>query len=482
MPVVYRVGKYCLSALLIFMSLYWMAAVVVTGWVFLKFMGLSGLFGFLWLAALFLPLLGGVLYTRRKLVLFGTEQATGWFLVLCCFFLYLIFLVAVCCFSPQQMVSDFSKAQQCLESGRIMTLHNPAFKHWCNYEVLLSACGVLFYPTLLTGQLLNIVCISLAVYPVFRMIARMTDQCTATVISLAMIVYPTNLLFGTFLVQDFVFAALAVWGMYAFLAAMDNPRLVMKTTLVLSAAFFWAVAQTLKPIIPVVLVALAGGIMLICLAKEKVRGFFKRSCTVFFALMLFFVFFNKLIGGGMLTFYEHSPSRGYSLVPWKALLVGLDVKNEGRYSEDAAKTRAMTSDEAREICLRRIKEDYRSYPVLFAKKTIRLHCCDKWALGWFESSTTGNGAILPAAVVYSGHFAFVVLIAISILYSTIIWLRRKTLDFGFLLSILIVFGFTALLCLVETQGRYRTAFYPMYFISMSYGVAALRSVKGLKCF
>lgn len=481
-----RFIRYSIGLILAVMVLYWSAVACIATGFYLKLNGVWGLVGF----SSYVAFVGGVSFwaiaLRKRCLKNAKSSQLAWGMAIVAFVVQIVFIVIVRTWFGQSMISDFTRAQQCLESGRVMTLHHPMFKYWVNYEMILSLLGSLTVPSLWVGQLLNAVCIALSVYPIYRIADSIAGKDVGIVVSALSIFYPTNLMYGTILTQEYICAALIVWGVYLLLKAFESEALkrvdVVNGCL---AAIVLSAAELVKPVVPIVWAGLIVSLLF------RIGTFANKKWPVMCVAKLFFVIFAmyiisyksfSVLDGYLIERVSSQKCPAQSAVPWKQLLIGLDVESRGVYTTELAQGYNLSDAEARERCIAKMKRNIGRLPHLVGEKMIRLHWSDRWASNWFLQTLKRTSDCDLSAFAQAGFLinVFMILLSASTILCT--YWKRALIDMRDVFPLVILFGFTMLIGFLEMQCRYRTSIYPVYFLSMALGLEfALKRLSRLCC-
>jgi len=393
------------------------------------------------------------------------------FLLMACVFVVQVAVIRIMGFGTgQKMVSDYALAQAALEAGKVSCGHPVGVAYWHDYEILLSVLGMIFGPHLLTGQIVNALCVTLVVFPVYKLARRTCGGWLATLIVMLMGFSPVYLVYATMLTSEFLGATALLYALLALDVLMFNPggakRLLWHSVL---CGVLLAISEMFKPLA----ILFLGG-MVVCAAMTWLCGCRSKRSLVRLLLVCFLVFvaFGKakevLSAVCDSTAGEAARSSATGVVPWRGLVVGLNQASRGMWSaEISGLAHSMTDEQAREFVINRARAEYRDYPHLFGEKFKILYATDSW-MGFWHNQTTGG--TLPPVVsrVRDGGYLAAQWLFFAAAIGFLLFRGREWKDvFPVFFSALIVISFTLVIMVLEVQERYRVSVYPFYFLSLA---------------
>ena len=132
---------------------------------------------------------------------------------------------------------------------------------------------------------------------------------------------------------------------------------------------------------------------------------------------------------------------------WK-FLEGLNIESQGRYSEEDASIYATSEEKTKEELVKRIKEDWQQYPILFLKKIkiLWFNSDLSWQLGYIKDQ---DKILLPTAI----NQVFIYFFIIMSLFSSIT-LFKKNYKKEQILIILILLVYFGVYLGIEVMPRY----------------------------
>ena len=387
----------------------------------------------------------------------------------------------------QAMVSDFKAAQHCVEAGIPKIWHVGMASHWKIYELLISFIGSVTHPSLLTAQLINSVCISAVIYPVYKIAFRISGTHVAILVSTFLAFSPTILLYGSFLTSEFLCATFMMYAFYVCtLIKIDSSSFIRKNILfIFGAAILLVIADFFKPLGVIFIGAsIMYGILFLILWCRDWR----------------YVVRMLIIGCIFITVYKISqrefrvvierlcPEEGQiqyrTGVHWYGLMVGLSG-DSGVYTAEISKfAQSLTPEESKKYLIKQIKCEWRKMPKLFAKKFARLYWSDRWVCGWLAQTIESFHGVRPClltGLTVGWYFNVVLFFGAGIFGVVVMCLKRQGGVGAGVFSLLVILGFTILILLIEVQARYRMSVYPFYFAILPYA-AKLKSFTGTKDF
>lgn len=378
--------------------------------------------------------------------------------------------------NDQCMTSDFASAQKCLESGSVCVIHPWRVRYWCHYEFVLSVLGVCFGPHLWVGQLLNAVMISLSVVPIYWLVNRISNRMVATFISLLWAFSPALLLYGTILTGEFLGVFFLLIGFCGLISMEDDRPLLARLALGIGAGVCLAISQAFKPVAIILIIAFAVAEGVTYVRCDTSSG--KRLLAAFVRLVAIYLVLKMttaLIAFGMAVVFPDSQTMaGRHPSAVKLLAVGLNAEHDGAWSTQNDVINAMSKEESREFLIRMLRRQGMQTPVLVVKKFVRLYQSDNWVKSWLAYSFRNGPSRSVEWLVDVGVVQQKLCFLLGAGFLLFGW-WRKSLGLELATAVFIVVGFTALLLLIEFQGRYRMSIFPFYYLIMAYGLSRFQA-------
>ena len=378
---------------------------------------------------------------------------------------------------------DSRAALRAIQSGKICFMHKVLFPYWCNYEILLSALGIVFQPKIFVGQVLNALCCVSVIPPLYKISEKIGGRGIARFAALLVGMSPAIMLYSTMLTSEFLSAALLFYGFYFLCVALRHRDL---RAAVLPAAIgggLVGLSHLFKSITSLFLAAFAV-VLLVAWLEQMRRSRAWRLCVVG-GLVVVSSMATRMVGQTSLAAVAQEPRLVDACDQWSPLLcelvMGLNVATDGIFDGNLAmKYLKMDEPQRKRFAASVFKRDWRKYPKLMVRKFVNLHGSHMRPGGTVSSFTltfrdwplVKRGRNLTPAWVWpftdcgTMLFRFVFLLgALGLLMS-----RRRGFEFcmpGFFAA-LFVLAFAAVEQLIEGHGRYKTAVYPFYFMIVPY--------------
>ena len=454
-----RIFMYCVVALCVVMAsvFLWEAYSAVSRCKWGHFISFSSVTG----QALFVAFLSAMLYYVTR----GRRWLIILLIMLACLLLNLIAIRLTHSLYVQTMVSDPLNVEVSIKAPNVKCLHMPMFFYWCNYELLCSCLGKIFFRDIQVAQYLNAVCTTAAVYPVFRLSEKVAGIGVAIFVALLMGLSPIISVFETILIGDFIAASAYAYALYFFMRAAEGSRFSDKIRDSAVSGVFLGLAQLIKPI------AIIFIMMMLAMALINILRQGRKSLLVWLALlaMLFgvYVFVGK--GGQDALIEVAKPLRiNPEGTPYRGFLMGLNVETHGKYdSKLSQKLHKMTDDEQRRALKKLLKEKWRSFPALFGEKVDIMYSDPYFAWTFYERSIAPS--FMPEwlrDMMCTWNFLVLLLVGVGAAGLVVSRHSRKN-DIG-IAAVFVVAAFTAALLLIEVNGRYKMVIFPIYFLLIPY--------------
>lgn len=382
---------------------------------------------------------------------------------------------------PGAMTYDPLQVLRSMESGKICFFHEARNQGWCNYEIVMSMLATLFNGGQKLGELFQATCCVAALVPLFCIAEQTAGRRMARFTVLVMGLSPGVVMYSTVLTSEFLSAALMLYASFFFLGAMQERRRSSDVTLmlVLSGAFLGL--SDLFKVIAVVFLAAAAVFVVVGVLRSGNRRFFLRAALVALVFYPSYRLTRHVGQHALLELAEQrqtaSPSGSAFAVILYELALGLNVENEGFYSgKIARKFLSFTPEQQKSYVADMIRKDWKRYPMLMVRKFRNIHGSNNYHHGGvstFRNAFKGKDGqrqsprwIIPLAD--NGTMFFKLLF----LFSCIGLALSCTRDFDFgapgLLALATVLTFAVIEQLIEGHGRYKTAIYPFYFMTLPY--------------
>ena len=423
---------------------------------------------------------------------FFSVRVEAWVIVAAVFFVHLAFIRVLPALGhePLSAAWDARAAVRSIEAGRICYTHAVRNQSWCNYEVLLSAMGVMFGGGYQLGQVLNALTCALLVFPVSVLSSEIGGRRMARLTALTMGFSPALLMYSKLLSGEFLSAMLMGTAGYFLFDAFRAPKRRGGAASLVLCGVLIGLSQLFKPISVVFLFAMCAlGAVLFVMTRDWKRR------TVLVGSVLLVMGTCRLSTGisqnaisafvgdvRLTTAVSEAPTLMYELV------LGFNPETDGTYSGKLAREfLALDATRRRSFVMDRVCRDWRCYPGLMVRKFVNIHgspnrphgAVSNFVLSFRDYPKLGRSHA-PAWVEPlsdSGALFFRILflmgatgLALSLRRSVSFWLPG-------LFSALIILGFAAIEQLIEGHGRYKTAVYPFYFMLIPYAGVLLERVK-----
>ena len=413
-------------------------------------------------------------------------------LMLLCLLLHLVlFSIAQNILGQQGQPIDSSHAFNALQAGKISYGHQLRCGYWVNYEILLSVLGCAFSKSIYTGQILNALCCSLAIYPIFKLSEIACDRKMARFVCLMVIFSPVLGLYSTALVGDYIASMLFVYALYFFYKCISRISSDGFYAVTIRDAVLIGVLLSVADVFKTIGFLLVGAMVVVLvfemLQKMRIRQIMLLIavfCIVLTSSHVMNIVINdvkwSVVGKERRTKGDFFNEVLYELV------LGLNLERSGCYNRTLAKKLGQNARDGRMKMLKdAIKTDYKSYPSLMLVKFQRLygtHTGIGSFISWFDLSTEDkppqtlqqrkeNTRHCPPWVVPyvdSGYLFFSFMMFLGALGLLFIgkdgWVRLMP---G-IASMVVVLGYVAMSLLIEGHGRYKCAVYPFFFLIIPY--------------
>ena len=454
-----RICMYCIGALCFVMAsvFLWEAYSAVSRCKWGHFISFSSVTG----QVLFVALLSVMLYYATN--------GRRWLIVLLLLLISLLLNVAVIRLTHslylQTMVVDSQAVETCINSPDVRCLHAPIFFYWCNYELLCSALGKLFGGNIQVAQYLNAFCAAAVTYPVFRLSEKAAGTGIAIFTSLLMGLSPVISVSGTILTGEILSAVAYTYALYFFIRTTEGGTFREKMWYSALSGLFMGGAQLLKPIaIIFILTFLAIALVSILHYGRKNLLIWLSTLTMVFGV---FVYVGKY---GQDVIIE--VARPYRINTEgtldRAFLIGLNVETHGKYdSELSHRLHKMTSEEQRRALKELFKEKWRRFPALFGEKIDIMYSDPFFAWTYYERSIAPSFmSDWVRDLMCAWNFLVLLLVGVGATGLVVARHSRKN-DIG-IAAVFVVAAFTAVLLLIEVNGRYKVVIFPIYFLLIPY--------------
>ncbi len=420
---------------------------------------------------------------------FGGERlrrSEPWMIMAFFLVVYVVFMFLVPELGQRRMPYDSLRAQKSLEAGHIAFFRPQRLYYWINYDLVLSILGKVFAPKLIVGQMLNAICRVLALYPVFRLGERVAGRRMARFTAILLAMSPTLTLYSSTLVGDFIAAMFYLYAAYFFLTRSkwdglsgDNLVLwcvvgmlaglgyVFKSISILffAALIAWMVKVVFQTRRRKVAVLALLALFVVGAAHEAVKKMRTRVIEAAGEIAKVDVNVRSSLAGGLL--YE--------------IWMGMSIHTGGWYSPQRDKAFGSAAPREKvEMVRKMLVDDMGKFPEFLVWKFKVLWGSNDSPgsiLYWFRTSCQDDcydtkapnhcvAWLQPLLRAEHLFFSIVFLLGAGGLF---ISMRKQGDSQGTgIVSIMMVLSFAALSLIIETQGRYRTAIYPFFFLILPY--------------
>jgi len=460
-----RIGLLCIASLCFIMAtvFLWEAYVVGSTCKSCAPLSFSAVMGQFFFVVFLSAIVCHVAHGRRLLLIS--------FIMLICLILNVIVIRLTHSLYDQIMFSDYNFVEMCIKSSLVECQHKPMFFYWCNYELLCSFLGKVFYRDIQVAQYLNALCATAVIYPVFRLSEKTARTGIATFISLLMGLSPILSIFGTILTGDFIAATAYTYAFYFFICVLEGKGLYAKIRDSAISGMFLGVGQLMKPI------AIIFVVTMITMALISIFQHGRKSALMWLSILAMiigtYVFVGKLGQDAIIEVAMPLRIDPESLGLDRSLLVGLNMEipgKYGRYNRDLSmRIDKMTKGERQRALVDLIKTKWNRFPTLFSEKLDVMYSNSSFAYDPYATSVAPSS--VPQWVkdsMCTWNFIVLILVGFGVAGLAVCRYSRRN-DVG-IASVLVVAAFTGVLLLVEVQGRYKIAIYPIYFLLIPYAI------------
>lgn len=413
----------------------------------------------------------------------GTREVLAIMVVCLTIQLFLIFLLPSLGQNGMAAAWDSRAALRAIQSGKMCFTHNVRNQYWCNYEIILSALGVVFKPSISVGQILNALCCVAVIYPLFRLSEPIGGRGGARFVAFLVGLSPAIMLYSTMLTGEFLSATLLFYGFYFLSNAL---RCGESRTAVLPAIISGGLVG-LSHLFKSITILYTGALVVVLLLAwlermESSRAW--RLCCIGVVVVVSSLTI-RMVGQEALAAVVHEPqlvdASDKSSPLLYELVLGLNVSTDGIYSGDlATKFMGMDEPQRKKFVASVIKRDWRKYPGLMARKFVNLHgshlrpggSVSSFTLTFRDWPLVKNGKnITPSWVrpfTDCGTMLFRLVFVLGAIGMFMCRKRSQEFNMPGLFAVLVVLAFAFIEQLIEGHGRYKTAIYPFYFMVVPY--------------
>lgn len=421
--------------------------------------------------------------------LFGERFARyePWIVMAAFFLAYLAFLMIAPELGQIKMPYDAMRAQKSLEAGHFAIFRPHKFFHWVNYDCVLSALGMIFSPKLIVGQILNALCRALALYPIFRLSERVAGRRMARFVAIVVGLSPTLTLYATLLVGDYLSALFSLYAMYLFLSVRDWGKVsVPRIYLWVLIGVLAGLSYLFKSISFLFFGAFLACLLIYALESRNLRGTMV-SCLALLIIALSHgtvKYARAAAYSGLQSGSKAQVEAGEDFVSGVLyeMYLGMYIPSRGGYVPARDKAfRSAPLEKKKEMVWDMFAKDAKNYPKFVVDKFRMIWGTNDDSIGsilfWFRMSCQNDcynprdknhcvGWLKPLLRAEHLFFSFAFLLGAVGLFRSV----GKSVDFvkTGVASLVIVLLFAAMSVLMESQGRYRTAIYPYFFLLIPY--------------
>lgn len=303
-------------------------------------------------------------------------------IIIILFLLSFIMRIGVILLVDTPVISDFKTM---LDASQELIKNTTAYKSMPYFITWGYQMGHVIYQAILLSiinsttflKVVNSIITSLTVVMIYLIGKELSNTKAATIISLIYSVFLFPLLLNTVLTNQLLPMVLILIAIYLWIKQKKSTKhipIIIGVLLGLSNIFR---SETIVIIIAFFLYSI-----FLIMKKEN-----KKKVIISFLLIITSYIVITLGTSYLLKATNISPSGLENKNPSWKFLEGLNVKTNGRYSEEDARRYAYNKEKTDKVLKKRIKKDYQNYPVLFLKKIkiTWLNSDLSWSLGHLKN-------------------------------------------------------------------------------------------------
>ena len=315
---------------------------------------------------------------------------------------------------------------------------------------------------------------------------RLFNASVGRIAAIMYTIYIPNIMFTSVLTNQHIATFLFYLSFYLLITKFRASRIAW-----LYIGLLLSVANVLRPLAPVVLIAVVIYFMLYLLTKDSIPVKDKLFCVGknLIGILLTFVLVGKLISAafiaGGLTEYPLENRDPY----WKFVL-GLNSETSGQYSESDAELiiSLPLGEERDEISKQLIMErlENKSQLIQLFKNKFKLmwggnDASIYWSLDTFEEdSLFGFDRLELMECLYAAEQIFYILIIFFSAVAFVFLFIKKQKEYPYSLYILLIVGYILVHLLIEIQTRYRYFIMPAFILFAGYGLVKITEHLSMK--
>lgn len=305
--------------------------------------------------------------------------------------------------------------------------------HVVYQSALLSICNSVMFL-----KIVNSIITSLTVVMIYLIGKEISSKKAAFIISIIYSMFLFPLLLNTVLTNQLVPILLILIALYLWI---KNKKYKLSTTITIGVLL--GMSNILRSETIVIIIAFILYIIFLILKKENIK-------KLIVSLLLIIISYVAITSSAsfLLKVTNISPSGLENRNSTWKFLEGLNTETRGQYSEDDASKFAYDKKKTKKELAKRIKSEWKQYPLLFAKKTkiLWLNSDLSWSLGHIENQ--------EKLKMYEGfNQIFIYLFVLLSLLSCITLLKKSYKKEQILIS-LILFVYFGVYLFIEVMPRY----------------------------
>lgn len=364
------------------------------------------------------------------------------------------------------------------------------FPSYLNYSVYMSAVIKIFGDSFVNVLYLNTVLSGFIALLIFLTVKKLSSNNIAAFIGgMLYAAFPAEILYNAVNTPEFLTVSFNTAGVLLLVYTLSCETKI-KYILSAAAGILIGIGSSYKTFGIIILIAFSMAFAAKQLIRKDKKLLYRLAVSLCSVLLLFagYTVSKSAVYGVTAKIYDTELDTGSSLPHF--LMVGLNTEAEGQYGRsplslayvDAYWQTGQNAEEAKEIAFEALKSDWKNNPEkiprLFFRKSVWAWQDDMIPVHYFNN-TVGLKPDSPLEnFIYNfttkyvpsvNQLYYVLLLFFAVLFS-IIYFRRRELDFGMEFIFLIIFGYFCLMLLSEAQSRYKCLIIPYICILSSLGI------------
>ena len=368
----------------------------------------------------------------------------------------------------QAMASDFIGPAVCISESKTVAWHNPLFFYWCNYEFVCSVLGDLFGRGIVVGQALNMACCVLAIPPVFVIAERIGGFFAAVFTAIFMGSAPFLLIYSTILTNEFVATFFYVYFFYFLLECAEDIPVKKVLLNAVPSGLCLGLGLLFKPVFAIFACTMAFGLFVMICSRRKAKIVsWVLACLV---ICLVSRFSSGVVQACMSEIAKPRVLRqeSGSTLLIRSILIGLHRESNGQWYLESSDLETKSEEELKALLKERVKRDFMSYPQLFLRKLNIVYASPDWMVWYNDTIAPKTAPAWVQRLVNVWHKAFWILFMMGSAGLIVAFCAKRGNTMTGLLLLATIGAFTAAILLIEGQPRYKTSFYPLFFLVVPY--------------